>query len=116
MTPTPSAMDALAAATTRQKVTDHLLEVELSENALLRAQVEPMRETLVSVMRQSETDLKAAHAEICKLQGIDPATHDWPAWSSPANTLRWFDELRKRFGFGEDAAIALTTPASEEPR
>jgi len=59
---------------------------------------EEVLKVLGDVMRQTEADLKAAHAEICKLQDLDLATHEWPAWSSPANTLRWFDELRKRFG------------------
>lgn len=56
------------------------------------------RETLANVMRQAESDLAAAHAEICKLQGLDPATHSWPDWSSPANTLRWFADIRQQFG------------------
>ncbi len=58
---------------------------------------ETERGALERVMRQAETDLKAAHAEICKLAGIDPATHDWPEWSSPANTLRWFEAIRAKF-------------------
>jgi hypothetical protein len=53
---------------------------------------------LADVMRQAESDLKSAHAEICKLQGLDPAKHDWPAWSSQANTLRWFSAIREKFG------------------
>lgn len=53
------------------------------------------KDLLASVMRQAETDLKAAHAEICKLQGLDPAAHSWPEWSSPANTLRWFEKIRR---------------------
>lgn len=57
------------------------------------------REALEAVMRQAEADLAAAHEEICKLQGIDPATHSWPEWSSPANTLRWFKAIREAFGF-----------------
>lgn len=55
------------------------------------------RDTLTEVMRQVEIDLKTAHAEICKLQGDDPAKHSWPEWSPQANTLRWFDEIRARF-------------------
>lgn len=55
------------------------------------------REALSSVMAQAEADLKAAHEEICKLQGLDPAAHDWPEWSSPANTKRWFAAIRERF-------------------
>ena len=38
---------------------------------------------------QVRNDLASAHAEICKLQGIDPARHSWPDWSPQANTLRW---------------------------
>lgn len=55
-----------------------------------------LKETLAQVMVQAEIDLKAAHAEICKLQGIDPTTHQWPEWSSPANTLRWFEAIRQK--------------------
>lgn len=51
---------------------------------------------LRSVMDQVESDLKSAHAEICKLQGLDPATHDWPEWSPQATTLRWFATMRNR--------------------
>lgn len=57
------------------------------------------REALDAVMRQTEADLASAHAEICKLQGLDPTKHTWPEWSSPANTLRWFQEIRQKFGF-----------------
>ena len=53
-----------------------------------------LSELIERVMDQAEVDLKAAHAEICKLQGLDPEKHDWPEWSSPANTLRWFKEIR----------------------
>jgi hypothetical protein len=41
---------------------------------------------------QAKSDLSLAHAEICKLQGLDPAAHSWPEWSPQANTLRWIDE------------------------
>jgi hypothetical protein len=59
---------------------------------------ETERETLDLVMRQAESDLSSAHAEICKLQGLDPATHFWPDWTPQANTLRWFKTIRDRFG------------------
>lgn len=55
------------------------------------------RSVLHAVMRQTESDLKAAHAEICKLQNLDPTKYDWPVWSSPANTLRWFEAIRQKF-------------------
>lgn len=58
------------------------------------------REALNLVMTQAETDLKSAHREICVLQGLDPERHDWPEWSSPANTLRWFAQIRERFNLG----------------
>lgn len=51
---------------------------------------------LERVMSQAEADLAAAHEEICKLQGLDPKTHSWPEWSSPANTIRWFATIRER--------------------
>lgn len=56
------------------------------------------REALEQVMRQTESDLKSAHAEICKLQDLDPTAHTWPSWSPQANTLRWFQAIRARFG------------------
>jgi hypothetical protein len=62
------------------------------------------REALADVMRQSESDLASAHAEICKLQGLDPASHSWPDWSPQANTLRWFQTIRQRFGIAMSAA------------
>jgi hypothetical protein len=58
------------------------------------------RHALEAVMRQTESDLASAHAEICKLQGLDPATHSWPEWTPQANTLRWFEAIRERFGLG----------------
>lgn len=55
------------------------------------------RTVLHEVMRQAEHDLKSAHAEICKLQNLDLAKHEWPEWSSQANSLRWFDAIREKF-------------------
>jgi hypothetical protein len=57
-----------------------------------------LRQDFALLMQQVETDLAAAHEVICKLQGLDPKTHTWPEWSSPANTLRWIAELRKKHG------------------
>lgn len=57
-----------------------------------------LRLTLSLVMDQAENDLKAAHDVIAQLQGLNPEKSDWPQWSSPANTIRWFAELRERFG------------------
>lgn len=57
-------------------------------------------EALMEVMGQAERDLRAAHEEICRLQGLDPVKHDWPSWSSQANTLRWFKEIRAKFDPG----------------
>ena len=54
-------------------------------------------ETLELVMIQAEADLKSAHAEICKMQGIDPEKHDWPEWTPQANSLRWFKAIRAKF-------------------
>lgn len=48
---------------------------------------------LKSIIRQYRTDLASAHAEICKLQGLNPATHTWPEWSPQANSLRWLDKI-----------------------
>lgn len=55
------------------------------------------RETLMAVMHQAESDLKSAHAEICKLQKLDPEKHTWPFWTPQANTLRWFVAIRGKF-------------------
>lgn len=64
------------------------------------------REALAMVMNQAEADMKSAHEAICKLQGLDPGTHDWPAWSPQANSNRWFAEIRKRFSIMSDTAPA----------
>lgn len=69
-----------------------------AELAALKADNERLTELLRSVMHQSGHDLKTAHAEICKLQGLDPETHDWPEWTPQANTLRWFEEIRASLG------------------
>ena len=58
---------------------------------------ETMIQTLHAVMDQAEADMKSAHEAICKLQGIDPATHDWPAWSPQMNSRHWFKAIRERF-------------------
>jgi hypothetical protein len=63
--------------------------VEAHEAALA-----PAREALREARRlcdQVPIDLSSAHAEICKLQKIDPAKHTWPDWTSQANTLRWIE-------------------------
>lgn len=53
---------------------------------------------LARVMAQAESDLKSAQAEIAKLNGLEPGTTEWPAWTPQANTLRWFKMLRQQFG------------------
>lgn len=65
------------------------------ETVALQARVGELGALLVQVMAQAEADLSAAHKEICELQGLDPKTHTWPDWSSPANSIRWFEKLRK---------------------
>ena len=53
-----------------------------------------VREALEEARRLCEQvpiDLSSAHAEICKLQGLDPKTHSWPDWTPQANTLRWLE-------------------------
>lgn len=55
------------------------------------------RSVLHAVMSQAERDLTSAHAEICRLQNIDPAQHTWPDWSPQANSLRWFEAIRQKF-------------------
>lgn len=57
-----------------------------------------VRDALHDVLQQAESDLKSAHAEICRLQGLDPEKHAWPEWSPQANTLRWFKSIRETFG------------------
>ena len=60
-----------------------------------------LREALEQVMLQAEADLRSAHAELCKLQGLDPNKHDWPRWSPQANSLRWFKARRIKFNLAE---------------
>jgi len=61
------------------------------------AERDAARALLRDVLHQFESDLKSAHAEICKLQGLDPATHTWPEWSPQANSLRWIDKIRRTY-------------------
>ena len=67
-------------------------------------------EILATVMRQTELDLASAHAEICRLQGLDPVRHSWPEWTPQANTLRWFADIRQKFGIGEPPPPMTPTP------
>lgn len=59
--------------------------------AALLNQAEAALEEARRLCDATKIDLASAHAEICKLQKIDPETHSWPEWTSPANTLRWID-------------------------
>ena len=59
---------------------------------------ETERDALRAVMAQAEIYLSAAHAEICKLQSLDPAKNDWPESSSPPNTKRCFATILENFG------------------
>ena len=52
-----------------------------------------LRGELIRLAHQTKTDLISAHGEICKLQGMDPVSHSWPAWSSPAHTIAWCDRI-----------------------
>jgi hypothetical protein len=65
------------------------------------------RQALIEVMKQTEQDFLSAHAEICKLQGLDPKTHSWPEWSPQANTLRWFKIIREKFNIGTDTGPCI---------
>lgn len=61
-------------------------------------QVHPSQERiqeLESALKQACLDLNAAHDKIVQLQDedADVRNHDWPEWSSPANTIRWAEEL-----------------------
>lgn len=63
--------------------------MEEHANARLISTSPELRECLEQALK----DLRLAHAEICGLQGLDPAKHDWPEWSSPANTIRWAERI-----------------------
>ena len=65
------------------------------------------RSVLFEVMGQAERDLHSAQAEIAKLQGHEPGTTEWPGWSCPANTLRWFEKLWKQYRKSEDLRTGL---------
>lgn len=65
--------------------------------AMLKAAVEAL-ELGKRLAAQVRNDLASAHAEICKLEGLDPAMHTWPDWSPQANTLRWLtNEIEPTF-------------------
>ena len=68
------------------------------------------RETLSVVMSQAENDLASAHAEICKLQNMDPAKHRWPDWTPQANSLRWFKAIRAKFDLCEGHIASKDDP------
>jgi len=95
------AADGSCADAMAQSVRDRLNEIERAYTS-----TDALRSALASAMRQAERDLTSAHAEICKLQGLDPDKHDWPAWSAPANTFRWFRSLREKFGIEDEQAHA----------
>jgi hypothetical protein len=51
---------------------------------------------LKTALEQACHDLTVAHNEILRIQGCDQSefyNQDWPEWSSPANTIRWAEEL-----------------------
>lgn len=50
---------------------------------------------LEDALEQACRDLNAAHDKIVQLQDADAEarSHDWPEWSSPANTIRWTERL-----------------------
>jgi hypothetical protein len=86
-------------------VTDADRESCVYKLGVAEQEVKQLRQTLAAVMRQAEADLASANAEICKLVGLDPATHSWPEWSPQANSLRWFSELRGRFNLTDRPAV-----------
>jgi hypothetical protein len=74
-------------------------EAEMLDSiAKLMDQTEKLKETLFTVMAQADSDLASAHAEICKLQNLDPTKHTWPRWTPQANSIRWHSSLREQFG------------------
>jgi hypothetical protein len=78
-------------------------EVSESRAALLAAR---------SFCGQVKVDLASAHAEICKLQGLDPAAYSWPEWSPQANTMRWIDEkLIPQIDEALSGKIRMTPPS-----
>lgn len=91
------------------------LHLEKYEAALTasEARERELKEALGLVMDQSEADMKTAHEAICKLQGLDPAKHDWPEWSPQANSRRWFLELRLRFNLSRRTSPAALAPLKE---
>ncbi len=49
-----------------------------------------------NLIEQLCKDLNQAHDEICRLQGIDPTTHDWPEWTPQANSIRCAERMLYR--------------------
>lgn len=76
--------------------------------ALSSLPVSELADEIERVFAQYRSDLSGAHAEICKLQGLDPATHHWPEWTPQANSLRWLDKIEPRI------LSALRSPARTE--
>ena len=73
------------------------------ENIMAHVISDNERAVLHAVMYQADCDLKSAHAEICKLQGLDPAKHTWPAWSPQAHSLSWHEAIRQKFPLPSDS-------------
>ena len=48
------------------------------------------------LIEQMCNDLNQAHDEICKLQGLDPTTHDWPEWTPQANSIRIAEKMLRK--------------------
>lgn len=92
----------------------HAADAAMRGIALLESSIIPkdgLREQAIieakKLCLQVRSDLSTAHAEICKLQGLDPSTYSWPDWTPQANTLRWIaDKLIPLF----DAALSSTAP------
>lgn len=78
--------------------------------------ITPNADLLRRVMAQVESDFASAHASICMLQGVNPATRTWPEWSPQANTLRWFEQIRQRIAPSPEAAALPAMPADLRER
>lgn len=66
-----------------------------SSSAVAESSTHERIEELEDALEQACRDLNAAHDKIIELQNdeADVGKYDWPEWSSPANTIRWAEEL-----------------------
>lgn len=76
--------------------------------------VEALTSEMRLLLEQVKQDFAAAHAEIARLQGLDPATVMWPAWSSVRHTLDWIETVLEESALSSPALPGVGGVADKE--